>query len=124
MDSVGFDVSPAAQRFLTAFSGLRTEHPPSIVLNGKKVHSWTEFDPMRVCTERDSRIASRCAKVVDEPLCPVGTDSFHLTVYISPSMRFFAGMDASVYKRGESVDEFFAGLAEGEKPQLVGSWEI
>lgn len=124
MDSVGFDISTSALRFLTAFSGLRIEHPPSIILNDQKMWSWTAFEPNRVCTERDSRIAIRCAEIVGESLCPVGVNSFHMTIYISSSIRFFAGMDSAVYEYGDSVDEFFARLAGEEKPVLMGSWEL
>lgn len=122
MTTAGFDVSQAARRFLTAFSGLRAEHLPSLTLNGRQIWSWTEFDPRLVCTNRDARVASRCANVVGEPLCPVGVNSFHLTVYITPSMSFFAGMDASVYEYGAAADEFFARLADGARPQPRGSW--
>ncbi|MGB3440391.1 MAG: SUKH-3 domain-containing protein [Actinophytocola sp.] len=125
MISVGFDVSPAALRFLTAFSGLRIVHSPSIMLNDRRVWSWTEFDPKQVRTERGSIIACRCAEIVDESsLCPVGINSFHFTIYISPAMRFFAGMDSSVYGYGDSVDEFFARLVDEEKPVFLGSWAL
>ncbi|MFF4396698.1 SUKH-3 domain-containing protein [Streptomyces sp. NPDC001480] len=119
-----FDVSAAARRFLEAFCKLRVEHPPSIELKGREIFCWTEFDPARVCTERDARIAGRCARVASESLCPLGIDGFHLTVYVSPSGRFYAGMDSSVFAYADHVDEFFAKLAGGSRPQLIGNWEL
>ncbi|MFG3064826.1 SUKH-3 domain-containing protein [Streptomyces sp. NPDC048231] len=124
MELVGFEVSAAARRFLEAFHGLRIEHPPSISLNSREMFCWTEFDPMRVCTERDARIAGRCAGVAGESLCPVGIDGFHLTVYISPIGRFFAGMDSLVFDYADCIDEFFIKLAEGSRPQPIGNWEL
>ncbi|WP_158712346.1 SUKH-3 domain-containing protein [Streptomyces sp. NRRL F-5135] len=124
MNLVGFDVSAAARRFLETFWKVRIEHPPSIELNGREMFSWTEFDPARVCTERDARIAGRCAGVAGEPLCPLGIDGFHLTVYMSPSGKFFAGMDSSLFSYADRIDEFFAKLADGSRPQLVGNWEL
>jgi hypothetical protein len=124
MESVGFDVPDAACRFLEMFWHLRVEHPPSINLNGRKIFCWTEFDPTLVCIERDARIASRCAEVVGESLCPLGIDGFHLTIYMSPSGRFFAGMDSSVFEHAECADEFFAKLADASRPQRVGEWDL
>lgn len=124
MTLVGFDVSVAACRFLEAFWKLRVEHPPSIELNGREIFCWTEFDPARVCTERDARIAGRCARVAGESLCPLGIDGFHLTVYVSPSGKFFAGMDSSVFAYADRIDEFFAMLAGGSRPHLIGNWEL
>ncbi|OKI00522.1 hypothetical protein AMK13_33100 [Streptomyces sp. CB02056] len=124
MKLVGFDVSPAAHRFLEAFWQLRIEHLPSIDLNSKEIFCWTEFDPTRVCTARDARIAGRCSGVVGESLCPLGIDGFHLTVYVSPSGKFFAGMDSSVFAYADCVDDFFAKLADGSRPQLIGNWEL
>jgi hypothetical protein len=124
MELVGFAVSPAARSFLETFWKLRIEHPPSIEMNGTEIFCWTEFDPLRVCTERDADVGRRCAAVVGESLCPLGIDGFHLTVYMAPSGKFFAGMDSSVFVYADGVDEFFAQLADGSRPRLVGNWEL
>ncbi|AXG79991.1 SUKH-3 domain-containing protein [Streptomyces paludis] len=124
MRLVGFDVPTVARRFLEEFWQLRIEHPPSIELNGGEIFCWTEFDPMRVCTERDVRIAGRCSGVAGEFLCPLGIDAFHLTVYLSSSGKFFAGMDASVFAYADRIDEFFLKLADGSRPQLIGNWGL
>lgn len=124
METAGFDVSGLACRFLEMFWKIRIKHPPSIFVNGREIFCWTEFNPIYVCTERDSRIASRCARVVGDSLCPVGIDGFHMILYISPHERIFAGIDASVFRYAETVDEFFGKLVEGARPQHIGDWEI
>jgi hypothetical protein len=60
-----------------------------IELGGRTTFTWTEFSPSAVCTERSVRVAGRCSEIVGEPLFPVGTDGFHLTIYVSPAGRFF-----------------------------------
>ncbi|WP_329347461.1 SUKH-3 domain-containing protein [Streptomyces sp. NBC_01261] len=124
MRHAGFDVPTAAYGFLEAFWRLRIEHLPSIKMDGKDIFCWTEFDPMRVCTERDARIATLCSGVAGDSLCPLGINGFHFTVYMSPSGKFFAGMDSSVFAYSDCADEFFAKLADGSRPQLVGAWEL
>ncbi|WP_407652715.1 SUKH-3 domain-containing protein [Amycolatopsis cynarae] len=122
LQEVGFEVSDAAHAFLEMFWKLRIEHPPSVVLDDAEIFCWTEFDPMLVCTERSARIARRCAGVAGESLCPLGIDGFHLTIYLSPAGRYLAGMDSVVYRYAEGVDEFFAKLADGRRPQPIGEW--
>lgn len=124
MEAVGFEVPDSARQFLEAFWGIRIEHPPSVNINGRVVFCHTDFNSMRVCTERDADTARRCAAVVGTPLFPVGVDSFHLTIYFSPAGEVFAGMDSSVFRFAEGVDEFFGKLADGSRPQHAGDWEI
>ncbi|WP_433252819.1 SUKH-3 domain-containing protein [Actinomadura nitritigenes] len=101
-------VFPAAHRFMEMFCSLRNEHSPSIMLNGTEMFCWTAFNPMRVYVERDAEVAAHCAEVAGETLCPLGTDGFHLTIYMSLSGRIFAGENASVFRCSETVDKFFA----------------
>ncbi|MGW5353622.1 SUKH-3 domain-containing protein [Streptomyces sp. NPDC004031] len=124
MTVVGFDVSASARRFLESFQGLHIVHPPSVTVNGREHFCRTDVDPARVCTERDADVAARCSSVVGESLCPVGVDGFHLTVYVTPSGRFFAGMDASVFTYADSTEELFTKLAAGIRPQHAADWEL
>lgn len=124
MTLVGFDVSASARHFLESFQGLHIVHPPSVTVNGRERFCWTDFNPARVCTERDADVAARCAAVVGESLCPVGVDGFHLTVYVSPSGRFFAGMDASVFTYADDTEELFTKLAAGTRPQHAADWQL
>lgn len=124
LESVGFRRSASATEFLGSFLGLRVEHPPSIELNGRTVFCWTEFSPSAVWTERDARVAGRCSEVVGEPLFPVGTDGFHLTVYVSPAGRFYAGMDSRVYEYSEDADGMFGMMAAGVRPRKIGEWHL
>ncbi|MGW7824413.1 SUKH-3 domain-containing protein [Streptomyces puniciscabiei] len=121
---VGFDVSEAALHFLERFFLLRISHPPSIDIGGQEIFCWTEFDPGRVCTERDAMVANRCSELIGASLCPVGTDGFHRTIYISNDGRFFAGIDASLYRYSEDVDELFSSMADGVRPQHLADWNI
>ena len=124
MRAVGFDVSDAAVDFLEEFSQLRISHAPSIMMGEREIFCWTEFDPARVCTERDARIANRCSELVGESLCPVGTDGFHFTVYISAGRKFYAGMDASVYSYSGDAGELFSLMAVGVRPQHLADWRV
>jgi len=124
LESVGFHASECAAEFLASFLGLRLEHPPSIELGGRTVFTWTRFAPSAVCTERDARVAARCSEITGEPLFPVGTDGFHLTVYVSPAGRFYAGMDSRVYEYSENADGMLAMMAAGRRPRKIGEWSL
>jgi hypothetical protein len=124
MRAVGFDVSDAAVEFLEEFSHLRISHAPSVIMGEREIFCWTEFDPARVCTERDARIANRCSELVGDPLCPVGIDGFHFTVYISAGSKFYAGMDASVYGYSENAGELFSLMVRGVRPQHLADWRV
>lgn len=124
LESVGFRSSAFAEEFLGSFLGLELEHPPSIELGGKAIFCWTRFSPSAVCTERDARVARRCAEVTGEPLFPVGTDGFHLTIYVSPTGRFYAGMDSRVYEYSTDVDGLLGMMAAGERPRKIGEWVL
>lgn len=119
-----FKVSDAAIDFLSHFARLRVTHEPSIVLDGGKSCSHTTFDPTRVATSRDSRIARRCSKIIGLDICPVGTDGFHFTIYITPDYRFFAGRDASVFQYAETVNGLFRAMRSGIRPTYVGDWSL
>ncbi|MEU9974403.1 SUKH-3 domain-containing protein [Streptomyces sp. NPDC051014] len=120
--AVGFEVSEAACEFLEKFSLLRISHLPSIEMDGQEIFCWTQFDPSRVCTERDAEVANRCAGLAGTSLCPVGTDGFHLTIYIAGDGRFFAGMDASLYSYSPDIDGLFSSMAEGVRPRHIADW--
>jgi hypothetical protein len=124
LESVGFRSSACAAEFLGSFLGLRLEHLPSIELNGRTVFTWTEFSPSAVCTEGDSWVAGRCSEIVGVPLFPVGTDGFHLTIYVSPAGRFYAGMDSRVYEYSRDADGLFGMMAAGERPRKMGEWSL
>jgi hypothetical protein len=124
LEAVGFQGSACAAEFLGSFLGLRMEHLPSIELNGRTVFTWTRFDPSAVCTEGDAGVAGCCSEVVGVPLFPVGTDGFHLTIYVSPEGWFYAGMDSRVYEYSENVDGLFGMMAAGIRPREVGEWSL
>lgn len=124
LESVGFPSSAFAAEFLGSFLGLRLEHLPSIELGGRTIFTWTEFSPSAVCTERSARVAVRCSEIVGEPLFPVGTDGFHLTIYMSPAGRFYAGMDSRVYEYSGDADGMFGMMAAGVRPRGIGEWHL
>ncbi|MET8288055.1 SUKH-3 domain-containing protein [Streptomyces sp. NPDC051639] len=124
LESVGFPCSQYASEFLRGFSGLKIEHLPSISIDGREIFTWTEFDPSRVCTERDAWISEKCSEVALESLFPVGVDGFHLTIYTSPRGRFFAGVDSFVYLYSETIDGLFDKMANGIRPHRIGVWEL
>jgi hypothetical protein len=124
LESVGFQSSEPAAEFLGSFLGLRLEHLPSIELGGKRIFTWTRFAPSAVCTERDARVAGRCSEVAGESLFPVGTDGFHLTIYVSPAGRFWAGMDSRVYEYSADADGMLAMMAAGARPRQIGEWSL
>ena len=124
LESVGFRSSVCAAEFLGSFLGLRLEHLPSIEFNGRTVLTWTEFSPSGVCTEGDSWVAGRCSEIVGVPLFPVGTDGFHLTIYVSPAGRFYAGMDSRVYEYSRDADGLFGMMAAGERLRKIGEWSL
>jgi hypothetical protein len=124
LQSVGFDVPTAAVRFLSEFAFLELEHEPSISLHGDRSSCWTRFDPTAVSTSRDARISKRCAAIARKGLCPVGTDGFHLTIYIAHDSTFFAGRDSSVFHYAESVDGLMAAMYEGVRPSEIGQWSM
>jgi hypothetical protein len=74
-----------------------------------------------VCTERDAQVAKLCAKLTGTSLSPVGTDGFHLTIYISPAEELFAGVDASVFSYAKTTTDFFTNMADRIRP---GEWEL
>jgi len=120
--SLGFEVSEAATEFLSRFAFLSLEHEPSILLHGERSYCWTRFDPSAVATTRDARIARRCAEIVGTSLCPVGTDGFHLTLYIAADSTFFAGRDASVFRYASDTVELLTMMRAGQRPVLLGEW--
>jgi SUKH-3 immunity protein len=124
LESVGFRSFACAAEFLDSFLGLRLRHPPSIELGGKTIFCWTEFSPSAVCTERDAQVAWRCSEVIGEPLFPVGTDGFHLTIYVSPSARFYAGVDSYVFEYSGNADDLFGMMAAGVRPRRIGEWSL
>lgn len=124
LESVGFQKSANAVEFLRSFLGLRLEHPPSIELKGRTIFTWTEFSPSAVCTERDARVAGRCSELIGEPLFPVGTDGFHLTIYVSPTGRFYAGVDSWAFEYSENADGLLRMMAAGIRPRKIGEWHL
>lgn len=124
LESVGFRGSACAAEFLSSFLGLRLEHPPSIELKGRTVFCWTEFSPSAVCTERDVWVAGRCSEVTGESLFPVGTDGFHLTIYVSPAGRFYAGVDSWAFECSGNADGLFEMMAAGVRPRKIGEWSL
>jgi hypothetical protein len=122
--AAGFHVSDDAIDFLVQFGFLRFDHEPSILLNNKKSFCWTKFDPSLVATRSDARIARRCASVVGDELSPVGTDGFHLTIYIAGTGGFFAGRDASVFRYADSASNLFRAMRNGDRPTLLGDWSL
>lgn len=124
LESVGFQGSACAAEFLGSFLGLRLEHPPSIELGGKTIFTWTRFDASAVCTEGDARVAGRCSEITGESLFPVGTDGFHLTVYVTPAGRIYAGMDSRVYEYSRDADGMLAMMAAGVRPGKIGEWSL
>lgn len=124
MRSAGFDVPMAAISFLSEFAFLTLEHEPSIFLHGEKSSCWTRFDPAAVSTSRDARISKRCSVIAGKSLCPVGTDGFHLTVYIAGDGAFFAGRDASVFQYAGSIEALMTAMHEGVRPTEIGQWSI
>jgi hypothetical protein len=122
LESVGFRASDPAVEFLRSFLGLRLEHPPSIEIEGRRIFCWTKFSPSAVCTERDAWVADRCSEIVGESLFPVGTDGFHLTVYVAPSGRCHAGMDSRVYEYSGDADGLLRMMAAGARPRKIGEW--
>lgn len=124
LESVGFQSSAFAAEFLGSFLGLRLEHPPSIEIEGKTIFTWTRFCPSAVCTERSARVASRCSEITGEPLFPVGTDGFHLTIYVSPAGRFYAGVDSWAFEYSENADGMLGMMAAGVRPRRIGEWSL
>ncbi|MEV4349466.1 SUKH-3 domain-containing protein [Actinoplanes sp. NPDC049596] len=124
LTAAGFEVSGAAAEFLSQYAFLSFRHEPSILLDGQRSYCWTRFDPGAVATTRDARIARRCAEIAGTSLCPVGTDGFHLTLYISPGAAFFAGKDASVFRYAPSLTALLRAMRDGVRPELIGEWMI
>ncbi|WP_330277849.1 SUKH-3 domain-containing protein [Lentzea sp. NBC_00516] len=122
LERVGFVSHPEARSFLAAYYGLKIDHPPTTVIEGKMISSWTSFDPTAVCTARDADVARRCAEVADAVLFPVGVDSFHVTLYSGNDGKFYAGFDSSVYQYGEDRNEMFSMIKNGDRPILLGEW--
>lgn len=120
----GFYVAGPAVEFLAQFGFLRFDHEPSILLDGKRSYCWTNFDPSIVATNRDARIAKRCAGLVGEELSPIGVDGFHLTIYTTEARRFFAGRDASVFRYADSTADLFAAMRDGVRPTRIGDWKL
>ncbi|MER7332466.1 MULTISPECIES: SUKH-3 domain-containing protein [unclassified Micromonospora] len=121
---VGFDCHEEGRSFLGEYFGLKINHLPSLVIAGKRITSWTLFDPSAVCTARDAGIAHRCAEVAGTALLPVGVDSFHLTVYSGSDGEFYAGFDSSVYWYGEDCNALFSMMKDGARPIPLGEWTV
>ncbi|MFC3744924.1 SUKH-3 domain-containing protein [Paractinoplanes deccanensis] len=120
--AAGFEVPRAATEFLSQFAYLHVQHEPHIELHGEPAHCWTRFDPTAVATPRDADVARRCAETAGEALCPIGTDGFHLTLYITPGATFYAGRDASVYRYAPDQAELLRMMRDGRRPHLIGEW--
>src|SRR5688572_1167753 len=89
--TAGYEVSVAAVSFLSRFAFLKLDHELSIWLDVRRSRCWTRFDPIVVASPRDARIAGRCSAVCGKALCPIGTDGFHLTIYVADDGTFFGG---------------------------------
>jgi hypothetical protein len=89
---IGFGESQSAATFLREFGLLKIDHQPSLTIRGKLVASSTAFDPLRVCTERDVTVASRCSEIVGAKLFPIGVDSFHMTIYMADNLSLYASL--------------------------------
>ncbi|WP_075927034.1 SUKH-3 domain-containing protein [Nocardiopsis sp. CNR-923] len=124
LERVGFACHEEARSFLGECLGLKVDHLPVLVISGERVSSWTRFDPSAVCTTRDANVARRCAEVAGTVLCPVGVDSFHLTVYSGSDGRFYAGFDSSVYEYGKDRNAMFSMMKAGMRPVSLGEWVL
>ncbi|GLY08749.1 hypothetical protein Acsp01_91280 [Actinoplanes sp. NBRC 101535] len=124
LESVGFASIPASKAFLSEFYLLKFDHNPSLEINGVESFCWTSFDPAEVATGRDARIAERCSELIGEDLYPVGTDGFHLTIYITDGMKFFAGRDSYVLSYADSVAGLFGAMQGGRRPEIIGEWQL
>ncbi len=124
LGSCGFRVSDAARNFLGRYYGLRLLHEPCIEVRGTVVCTRTSFDPLVVATERDVRFAERCSSVAGVDLCPVGTDGFHLTIYVSPDGRLWGGKDSYVYAYASDESRLFEKMRTGERPSKIGEWRL
>ncbi|MEU3603561.1 SUKH-3 domain-containing protein [Streptomyces sp. NPDC006798] len=122
LEHAGFACHEKARSFLGEYLGLRVDHLPALVINGERKTSWTHFDPSAVCTTRDADVARRCAEVAGTALCPIGVDSFHLTVYSGTDGIFYAGFDSSVYRYGEDRNAMFSMMKAGIRPTSLGDW--
>jgi SUKH-3 immunity protein len=120
--STGFQVSDFAMRFLSQLAFSKLDHEPSISFGGQKNYFCTQFDPTVVATPRDARVAERCAATCGKALCPIGTDGFHLTIYVSGDGEFFAGADTSVFRYADSVGGLFRAMRDGVRPSKIGGW--
>ncbi|MFI8803196.1 MULTISPECIES: SUKH-3 domain-containing protein [Micromonospora] len=118
----GFECHEEGHAFLGQYIGLTVEHPPTLLIAGERIASWTRFEPSAVCTVRDARISRRCATVAGVALMPVGVDSFHLTIYSGSDGRFYAGFDSSVYRYGNSRNDMFSMMKNGVRPSFLGDW--
>jgi hypothetical protein len=119
---IGFGESQSAATFLREFGLLKIDHQPSLTIRGKLVASSTAFDPLRVCTERDVTVASRCSEIVGAKLFPIGVDSFHMTIYMADNLSLYAGVDASVYDYAENFAQLLENMLVGVRPGHCGSW--
>lgn len=124
LQKVGFDVPPTARQFLSRFWRLRLQHPPSVTIDQRIISCWTEFDPLKVCTGRDAEIARRCSELVDRELTPVGTDGFHMTIYITRLGEFYSGVDSFVFEYAENANDLFSRMASGVRPVLIAEWKL
>ncbi|SDG99240.1 SUKH-3 immunity protein [Lentzea fradiae] len=124
LESVGFITNAHARNFLREYHGRRFRHLPAKNILGEIVWSWTWFDPSLVCTETDADVAHRCSEVAGVGLCPLGVDSFHLTVYSGDDGKFYAGVDSLIFRYGENIDELSAMMWRGVRPVLLGEWSI
>ncbi|WIX78750.1 SUKH-3 domain-containing protein [Amycolatopsis carbonis] len=124
LERVGFVCHEQAKNFLSECFGLKIDHPPALFIAGERISSWTHFDPSAVCTTRDADVARRCAGVAGTVLCPIGVDSFHVTVYSGSDGAFYAGFDSSVYQYGEDRNAMFSMMKDGIRPILLGEWTL
>jgi hypothetical protein len=124
LEGCGFRVSSAARHFLGKYYGLRFVHQPCLEIGGSTKCTTTSFDPLVVATERDVWFAERCVPVTGVDLCPVGTDGFHLTIYMSPDGGLWGGKDSYVYAYAEAESGLFEKMLAGERPVKIGVWEV
>ncbi|WP_432855024.1 SUKH-3 domain-containing protein [Amycolatopsis sp. CA-161197] len=124
LERVGFACHEEAKNFLSEYFGLKIDHPPALFIVREWITSWTRFDPSAVCTTGDADVARRCEGVAGTVLCPIGVDSFHVTVYSGSDGVFYAGFDSSVYQYGEDRNAMFSMMKDGIRPIPLGEWTL
>lgn len=120
----GITPTPDQVEFAAEFCGLTIYHPPSIEVGGKLHRDYTILDPpMALSGLRDDMI-EKYHEVSSEPLCPVGNNRSHMTLFLGNSGALYGGVDNYLSIFGSDPTTALSRICEGARPRLIGQWRV